>query len=174
MMLAWVEQTLHENVHRMVPVTTLALRRLANHFPADALGRAKVVVVEAIPVPPIAEAGLDEVNFPNESLLGGITLVDTYFIRESNARESLHFHEMVHVLQWERLGIANFLRAYGIGLIEFGYIDNPLEGIAYSLQEQFDGDLLTDSVAHIVNAQTDEYWRQVQLAYNLAGVEMLL
>jgi len=35
----------------------------------------------------------------------GITYLDTFFSREEGrGNESLHFHELVHVLQWQLLG----------------------------------------------------------------------
>ena len=33
----------------------------------------------------------------------------------------LFFHELVHVLQWEQLGLRPFIHAYGVGLLEGGY-----------------------------------------------------
>ena len=34
--------------------------------------------------------------------------------------ESLCCHELVHVVQWDRLGVDRFLLAYGIGLVQSG------------------------------------------------------
>jgi hypothetical protein len=52
--------------------------------------------------------------------------------------ESLHFHELVHVVQWRILGPERFLWAYADGLERFGYRNSPLEVVAYDLQERFD------------------------------------
>jgi hypothetical protein len=44
----------------------------------------------------------------------GITYLDTYFVlAERAADESLHFHELVHVVQWRILGPEKFLRVRG-------------------------------------------------------------
>ena len=67
----------------------------------------------------------------------GITYRDTYFVkREHAADESLHFHELVHVLQWQALGPEHFILSYALGLAG-GYLANPFEEIAYTLQDRF-------------------------------------
>jgi hypothetical protein len=35
--------------------------------------------------------------------------------------QGLHFHELVHVIQWARRGVERFLQTYGIGFAQFGY-----------------------------------------------------
>ncbi len=70
---------------------------------------------------------------------GGITYLDTYFVRADEAQsESLHFHELVHVIQWRLLGPEKFLALYADGLERFGYRNSPLEVMAYELQERFE------------------------------------
>ena len=64
----------------------------------------------------------------------GITFLTTYFLQQGQASESTHFHEMVHVVQWSRLGADDFLRAYGVGLLVHGYEQSPLERMAFELQ----------------------------------------
>jgi hypothetical protein len=51
--------------------------------------------------------------------------------------EELHFHELIHVVQWSKLGIEQFLLTYGLGILQFGYERSPLEAIAYELQARF-------------------------------------
>jgi len=69
----------------------------------------------------------------------GITYKDTYFVQETKlTNESLHFHELVHVVQWDHLGVQGFLLAYAAGLAAHGYMDSPLERMAYALQGHFD------------------------------------
>jgi hypothetical protein len=39
--------------------------------------------------------------------MAGITYLDTFFVRADQAwDESLHFHELVHVVQWRLVGIS--------------------------------------------------------------------
>jgi hypothetical protein len=51
--------------------------------------------------------------------------------------ESLHFHELVHIVQWQLLGPEQFILSYALALAEFGYSRNPFEEIAYELQDRF-------------------------------------
>jgi hypothetical protein len=51
--------------------------------------------------------------------------------------ESLHFHELVHVIQWRLLGPEKFLALYADGLERFGYRKSPLEVMAFRLQSRF-------------------------------------
>jgi hypothetical protein len=71
----------------------------------------------------------------------GITYKNTYFIRhEHSLNEAVHFHELVHVIQWGRLGVDTFLLTYAKGLFEFGYDKSPLEMMAYQHQHRFETD----------------------------------
>ena len=45
--------------------------------------------------------------------------------------EAIHFHELIHVIQWRLLGPEDFLKSYANGLDEFGYENSPLEKMAY-------------------------------------------
>jgi hypothetical protein len=68
----------------------------------------------------------------------GITYLDTYFLNcKKAADEELHFHELIHVVQWRLLGPERFLKLYADGLERFGYEDSPLEKMAYSAQTKF-------------------------------------
>jgi len=92
-----------------------------------------------VPVPPLTSFGLPELAEFEKGDYAGITFRNTYFLREgSGTDESVHFHELVHVLQWQHLGVDGFLTAYANGLIEHGYRNNPLEVMAYDLQAHFD------------------------------------
>ncbi|MGD9333213.1 MAG: hypothetical protein PVJ53_18000 [Desulfobacterales bacterium] len=85
----------------------------------------------------------------------------SFFVRHPHQSESLFFHELVHVVQWDRLGIDGFLLAYGVGLMQFGYRNSPLEKIAYDLQEAFDrGDLPSNPIDRI-HQGTDAIWHDV-------------
>jgi hypothetical protein len=95
----------------------------------------------------------------------GATFKDTVFIQvgQPSESESLHFHELVHVVQWNQLGVDNFLLAYGIGLLQFGYRESPLEQMAYSLQAQFDEGSLQPTLATAteIEKHTEAIWGQV-------------
>ena len=70
----------------------------------------------------------------------GITYKDTYFVKRERAMdESLHFHELVHIIQWQLLGPEQFVLSYALALAQFDYSGNPFEEIAYDLQARFAG-----------------------------------
>ena len=68
----------------------------------------------------------------------GITYLNTFFIKRNELRnEVIHFHELIHVIQWRILGPEQFLRLYADGLERFGYRDSPLEVMAYDAEAAF-------------------------------------
>lgn len=96
------------------------------------------VVVEKIPRPDMAglsDAGLDD--FLNINV-AGITYGDTYYVHRQTAHHlRLHFHELVHVLQWKELGPLGFIKRYIYEIQNYGYHEAPLEKMAYRLEYQY-------------------------------------
>jgi len=45
---------------------------------------------------------------------------------------------MLHIIQWEHLGIERYLTAWAIGTITQGYRDNSLEEMAFRHQARFE------------------------------------
>ena len=158
----WIENTLEEHGANATPVISLSFPQLNTVLPLDLLARAKVVVVNGtVPFPPLSRMGLPEFSQMENMQMVGITYKDTFFVSHLHKTESLHFHELVHIVQWERLGVDNFLLAYGVGLIQFGYQDSPLEKMAYSLQARFDTGTLSGDTVEIIQKQTDAIWNMV-------------
>jgi len=94
--------------------------------------------------------------------LAGVTYKNTFFVTSGQQRESLYFHEIVHVVQWDRLGVDNFLLAYGIGLLQHGYEQSPLEQMAYHLQATFDQGRIPQNLIDLINERTDAVWGSAQ------------
>jgi hypothetical protein len=70
--------------------------------------------------------------------MDAITYDNTYYVRPSHRENlSLHFHELVHCVQWKILGKSRFLKRYINEVNEFGYKKAPLEDIAYSLEADY-------------------------------------
>ena len=158
----WIERTLKENQDYAVPVVKLDFPRVSKVFPLDLLSRAKAVVVTGkVPFPPLRRMGLSEFAQMENMSIEGITYKDTFFVRHINQTESLYFHEMVHIVQWERLGVNDFLLAYGAGIFQFGYEDCPLEKMAYSLQAKFDNGNLPSNIVELIQQRTDAIWNGV-------------
>ncbi len=132
----WIDQFLDSHADRARAVGTLGFARLSACFPQELLERAKVASVD------------------------GITLKDTFSLQQGRASEALHFHELVHVVQLSRLGVDNFLLAYGLGLFSFGYAKSPLEQMAYTLQRGFELGTLPRGLVHVIEQATDAIWNQ--------------
>lgn len=128
---AWVAATLSTHAERAVPVRQMGYARLAVLFPAVVLDRARAVTVaDDVPFPPLSRMGLPELA-PFEAMpIVGVTYRDTFFVRRGHLTESLCCHELVHAVQWNRLGVDRFLLAYGMGLLQSGYLESPLEAMA--------------------------------------------
>jgi hypothetical protein len=135
----WLQKTLAMYASVSRPVASLGFSGLADYFDAPLLASSKVVVVPRVPMPPLSAMGLDRFRDFEQMDAGGITYLDTYFVRADHAHiESLHFHELVHVVQWRLLGPERFLALYADGLERFGYRNSPLEVMAYDLQDNFE------------------------------------
>jgi hypothetical protein len=68
----------------------------------------------------------------------GITYIDTIFLKPNQSNnEDMHFHELVHAIQWRLLGSDQFLLSYANGLECFGYRQSPLEAMAYDAETAF-------------------------------------
>ena len=137
--LAWIHQTLDAHAAEKRPVRSFNFSRLPRYFPADVLNSANVVITENPPRPPLSSFGLSEFAAFETQPISGITYLDTYFLTPTAARDkSVHFHELVHVVQWQVLGPEDFLLIYAAGLAERGYLDSPLERMAYEHQRRFE------------------------------------
>jgi hypothetical protein len=138
--LNWVQQTLAAHAGERRAVSSFGFRRLPHYFSEALLNTASVVLTDRLPVPPLSALGLTEFSDFEYRPMDGITYKDTYFLRASPAAidESLHFHELVHVVQWQLLGPEDFLLLYASGLSERGYLECPLEAMAYEHQRRFE------------------------------------
>jgi hypothetical protein len=139
LIMGWIQQTLSSHTPKARVVASLGFRRLPQYFSPELLAYAKVVYVEVVPAPPLSQLGLNQfTDFENINACG-ITYLDTFFARlEARHDESLHFHELVHVIQWKLLGAKAFVAAYADGLERFGYRNSPLEVMAYNAQAMFE------------------------------------
>lgn len=157
---AWIDRFLDAHVDQARPVSALGFTRLSACFATELLDRAKVVSVDRVPFPPVEKFGLPEFAPMQQMAFDGFTFNDTLFLQRGRASESLHFHELVHVVQWSRLGVDSFLLAYGLGLLLFGYAQSPLERIAYTLQRSFELGTLPQDVVRFIEQGTDAIWNQ--------------
>ncbi len=157
----WIDDVLEKHKRETVVVGSLGFRGLPQHFSQQLLDKAKVISVPSVPFPPLRKLGLPELWHMERMPLAGVTYMDTFFVQESQRSESPHFHEFVHVVQWERLSVDNFLLKYGVGLVQFGYDGSPLEQMAYLLQQSFERGAVPPNLVGLIHHQTDGIRRQV-------------
>jgi len=136
--MAWIARILDAHASAAQPVASRSFSRLPLFFSRELLASAKFVTVESVPMPPLTELGLSEFAAFERGNNDAVTYLDTYFVRRSRAGdEQLHFHELVHVVQWRLLGPERFLANYAAGLEAFGYRNSPLEVMAYDAEASF-------------------------------------
>jgi len=75
--------------------------------------------------------GFDLAALPNFAFMAAITFVGTVVSHET-VTDRLLFHELVHVVQYEKLGLSQFAAKYVSGFLSGGsYEAIPLEMNAY-------------------------------------------
>ncbi|KPQ27412.1 MAG: hypothetical protein HLUCCX14_15185 [Marinobacter excellens HL-55] len=134
---AWARQLKEETASRRTACAALN-EHFHGFYSKELLAKTSFVVVDRIPPPPLMDT-LPQVSRLDFSKFSGLTLGDTYYVVRSEAQNlPLHFHELVHVLQWKLLTARGFLTRYLNEVIEHGYHDAPLEIMAYDLGHQFE------------------------------------
>ena len=155
----WIDRLHAQHAARAVSARAAAPARLAGYFPPAFLDSAGVVTGDALPFPPVAEYGLPEFASMATPDMAGITFGHLYFLRKDDPAGGVHFHELVHVVQWQTLGVAEFLSTYAVGLALHSYETSPLESVAFWLEGQFDLGIapleVTDFVARHARAARD-------------------
>jgi hypothetical protein len=164
---SWIDRTLVEHSIRTRSVASYGFPRLGAFYSTDFLNSAKVVEVERVPVPPLSALGLTGFGEFEGGNYAGITFLDTYFVQSGEAlRESLHFHELVHVVQWQHLGAERFVMAYALGYLQGGgYRGNPLEVMAYNLQDYLEKGGQPINVEATVRQQLDGFIPTLERAF---------
>lgn len=157
----WIDQTLQAHATGAIPVSTVA-SQLQQYFPSELFSRARVVVVPRVPFPNLSEMGLTELKELETLDLHGVTYIDTFFVKKGMERKPLFFHEMVHVVQWERLGVDRFLMAYGLGIVQNGYANSEVERMAYRAQEMYEADAVPTNLTDLIEQHADAIWGAVQ------------
>ena len=107
-------------------------------FSSDLLNATGFVIVNELPCPPkavVMQLGLSQLLSPSAV---GITLNNTYYLKPKVAGQlRVHFHELIHVLQWQALGPLPFIQRYMSEVIKYGYRQAPLEETAYGFEDNF-------------------------------------
>ncbi len=154
---AWIDLTLAAYAAQARPVADFGFTRLGSYYSAALLASAMAIPVAKVPAPPLASMGLTGFDEFENLNAAGITYLSSFFVLHGYERdESLHFHELVHVVQWKHLGPERFIMAYALGhFLCGGYDTNPLEVMAYVLQSAFDHHAPGFDVAAVVRTELD-------------------
>jgi hypothetical protein len=153
--LDWIQRTIATHAGEKRAVATFHFPRLPHYFSKNLLDAASVVITDHVPRPPLSALGLLAFTSFERQTMAGIAYLDTYFLEPGAATdESVHFHELVHLIQWQILGPKDFLLIYAAGLTERGYLECPIEAIASEHQRRFEVDWPGYSVESEVRKQT--------------------
>ncbi|SRR6266481_80456 len=138
---------------RAVPLDRNQRTTMQPFFPASTLESARVVVLtgERVNNPPfyaeLIKMGFEAGLLPNFAEMTAITFVNTVVSHGPYNKQTL-FHELVHVVQHEKLGLAEFAVKYVKGFLSGGsYRTIPLEMNAYELDARFGTDITKASSA---------------------------
>ena len=136
-----IEKWVHEiNNHHKYKRKSCALFAESFHgfYSFDFLDSAYFVVTNHIPKPDFPELREEGLGDLIDKDFEGITYDDTYYVKTAAADElRLHFHELVHVLQWRTLTPQVFIRRYIQEIQDFDYEGAPLEKMAYALDAHY-------------------------------------
>jgi hypothetical protein len=130
-------------VHRALPLDANQRAAMQSFFRAAILDSARVLVLseERVGNPPfygdLIKIGFSGNSLPDFAHMAAITFVDTVVSHEPFTERFL-FHELVHIVQYEKLGLPEFSARYVRGFLSGGFYEAvPLEMNAYELDARF-------------------------------------
>ena len=139
----YIESQRHNYRDKATPLNMNQKVVMASFFPQAVLDSTQLVVLagEQVGNPPfygeLVTMGFELASLPDFSKMAAITFVDTVVFHEPIVNRTL-FHELVHVVQYDKLGLVEFAAKYVNGFLTGGsYEAIPLERNAYELDERF-------------------------------------
>ena len=134
----WVKNLFAAHAAQTQSVCNLPFTRLPQYFQTTTLANARYVVVDKLPKFPFADFGLPIPPGMEGDGFDGVTYANTYYVvRGQEQRESLHFHELVHVAQWHILGPDLQPLLYAMEAYAKSYRQNFFEKMAYDMTDLF-------------------------------------
>jgi hypothetical protein len=149
--IAWVVQEVAAYIERQrrsflrwaAPISQNQKTVMRSFFPEFTLDSVRIVMLRGIRIgnPPfyaeLVQMGFEAGSLPDFDLMAAVTFVDTIVSHEVFT-DRLLFHELVHVVQYEKLGLGEFSARYVRGFLSGGsYEAIPLEVNAYELEARF-------------------------------------
>lgn len=140
---AYIERQRDVYVRRAAPLDADQRGALQSFFPVSTLDLTRAVVLSGYRVgnppfyPELIRMGFVGDSLPDFAHMSAITFVDTIVSHVPLPTELL-FHELVHVVQYQKLRLADFAAKYVWGFLKGGsYESIPLEMNAYKLAARF-------------------------------------
>lgn len=143
----WIRTERERHYPGALPISVRDRSWLSEFFPEDLLDRARVATVAGFENPEFFSL-FEEYGEPRPFDLRqarGMALIDTILIArtasESSTRDRLLFHELVHLMQYEVLGLDVYMEGYVEGWAQSGrrYRGIPHEQQAFELSSRFWG-----------------------------------
>lgn len=148
----WIYDILFQYYDKMISCKKFETEFKGFHKP-EHLSKCYYVIVKNIPTPDLIDfesfesvfsdlklsdlqnIGLNELINTNAA---AITFRNVYLIKEEFVDDlSVHFHELVHIFQWQYFGSKEFLFHYLSEVKKYGYKNAPMEKMAYELENHF-------------------------------------
>lgn len=140
---AYIKQQRQTYRPRALPLDHYQRSAMQPFFPISVISSTRHVVLAAERVSnpafygELIRIGFEPAALPDFAFMAAITFVDTLVIH-GPLSERLLFHELVHVVQYEKLGLAEFAAKYFKGFLSGGsYEAIPLERNAHELDGRF-------------------------------------
>lgn len=129
---------------RAVPLTPEQKAAMQPFYAAEILDQTRLLVLrgERVQDPPFYGMArmMGIKNLPSFASTAAVTFVNV-IVSHEDFTESLLFHELVHAVQYDRLGTKEFSSLYVEGFLKGGaYEEIPLEKNAYLLEQRYSAD----------------------------------
>ena len=139
----YIQKQRHRFIARAVHLNPNQKADLQSFFPASALDSARILVLtrERVPNPyfyaQLLAMGFTPDSLPDFSHMAAVTFVET-IVSHGQLTDTTLFHELVHLVQYTKLGLQDFAAKYVRGFLNGGsYKAIPLEMNANELDAQF-------------------------------------
>jgi hypothetical protein len=124
-----------------VPLAVEQLAVMQPFFPVEALSNCRILVLRGQQIQDPSFYGIARMmgirNLPSFADTAAVTFVDV-IVSHEEFTDDLLFHELVHVVQYAKLGAKEFSSRYVNGFLTGGsYEEIPLEKNAYELESRF-------------------------------------
>jgi hypothetical protein len=152
--LEWINEITTYYKQNAPYTSELNISRLSNYYSQQLLQNTQVAIVKRCPLPPLAKFGIKGMSVYETWEPKGVQYKDLKYWNV------VHFHELVHAIQWQILQEKIYMNLYCTGIIEKGYRQSPLEEMAWRLQQSFEYNKISFDVSNIVRIELEPYLTQ--------------